>query len=449
MAWNQVTPEGGWLSPYWQDENGNTSTTDPTNAKPQVNQGLAQLVASRGGSPLDPNTDLASLWNSTMGSHVNEKGQVLYNGGDSANQYWVNQGDPAFIAPPHHNDGFFQKDAYDPRVLLSEMPGLTIPLVALTAGAGSALLGGGAAAGEGAAGGAALAGGGEVGSGYAASAGALGAGEGAAGGAAFAGGGEAGSLAGSGANDTLGGSTMFDDYGNPLDMGSADAPVSSGNNFDPGYTYDSAGNYATADGVTAPSTSTDYGGMLQKAAAQFGITPASALKYLAGLVTKGAPAALGAYAANKQANSLQELADKYMNLGAPSRDRYEASFAPGFTMANDPGYTDALNQASKASMHALSVNGNPVGSPNAWGRSLQDLYEKTAYPALQTFRNQNASTGGIASFSAAAPGAATGAIGAQGNVFNAIGGGINDIFNPKPSLAQTLAEYKRLMATGG
>jgi hypothetical protein len=257
------------------------------------------------------------------------------------------------------------------------------------------------------------------------------------------------------ANDTLGGSnTMFDDYGNPLDMGSSST---TGTNVgDPNATgaFDQGGSQGVFDQYGNPtySSPTDYGEMLQKAkdlAAQFGVTPAAALKYLAGLATKAAPAALGAYAANKQADSLQALADKYMNLGGPSRDRYEASFAPGFTMANDPGYTDALNQASKATMHALSVNGNPVGSPNAWGRSLQDLYEKTAYPALNTYRNQNASTGGIASFSAAAPGAATGAINAEGNVFNAVGGGINDIFNPKPSLAQTLAEYQRLIKAQG
>jgi hypothetical protein len=182
-------------------------------------------------------------------------------------------------------------------------------------------------------------------------------------------------------------------------------------------------------------------------AAQFGITPASAMKYILDAIKKGAPAAIGAYAANQQANSLQDLANKYMEMGAPSRARYEASFAPGFTMANDPGYTDALNAASKATLHGLSVNGNPAGSPNAWSTSLQDLYAKTAYPALQTFRNQNAATGGIASFSAAAPAASTSAINAGSNVFNAIGAGVNDIFNPKPSLAETLADYKRMLGT--
>lgn len=156
-----------------------------------------------------------------------------------------------------------------------------------------------------------------------------------------------------------------------------------------------------------------------------------------------APALLGAYASNQQTGALKDLAGQYLEYGAPSRARYESSYAPGFTMANDPGYTDALNAASKATLHGLSTQGNPAGSPNAWAQSLQDLYSKTAYPALQTFRNQNANTGGIGTLTAAAPGAATGAIASQGNVYNAIGAGINDVFNPRSSLTDLLRALPR------
>jgi hypothetical protein len=158
---------------------------------------------------------------------------------------------------------------------------------------------------------------------------------------------------------------------------------------------------------------------------------------------RAAPGVIGAVAANKQADSLQGLADKYFSVGEPSRARYEASYAPGFTMANDPGYADALAQSSKATLHGLSVSGNPAGSPNAWGASLNDMYQKTAYPALQRFREQNANTGGIGTLTAAAPAAASGAIGAQGNVLNALGASANDIFNPPKSLAEQLAELRR------
>lgn len=244
------------------------------------------------------------------------------------------------------------------------------------------------------------------------------------------------------AEDVFGGYNIDPNTGDVY-YGTGDNPYSP--NYSGGNTNDFFTGAETAPGQTSP-------GMLQKAqemAKQLGITPASALQALIKAAGRAAPAVLGAVAANKQADSLGALAKQYMDLGAPSRARYEASFAPGFTMANDPGYQGALDQSAKATMHGLSVSGNPADSPNAWGKSLQDLYEKTAYPALQNFRNTNANAGGIATLQTAAPAAATGAINAQGNVFNAIGAGANDIFNPQPSLAQTLAEYQRLVKAQG
>lgn len=234
---------------------------------------------------------------------------------------------------------------------------------------------------------------------------------------------------------------VFDSAGNPI------ATSSDGGAFDMGGSqgvFDSQGNPT----YSSPTTLASLTEQAKQMAAQLGISPASALGFLKNALTKGAPAVLGAIGANQQANSLSALAKQYMDLGAPSRARYEASFAPGFTMANDPGYQDALDASSKATLHGLSVQGNPAGSPNAWSQSLADNYAKTAYPALQNFRNTNANAGGIASLQTAAPAAATGAIGAQSNIFNAVGAGMNDIFNPQPSLAQTMAEYQRLIKQG-
>ena len=156
--------------------------------------------------------------------------------------------------------------------------------------------------------------------------------------------------------------------------------------------------------------------------------------------------ALDAYGANKQADTLQHISDQYMGLGAPSRDRYNASFAPGFTMANDPGYTDALNQASKATLHGLSVQGNPSDSPNAWAQSLSDLNSKFAYPALQDYRASNANTGGFGAFNAAAPGAAQTAAGAQSNIYGVAGKTLANITNPTPDYSNLL---KLLGGSGG
>lgn len=263
-------------------------------------------------------------------------------------------------------------------------------------------------------------------------------------------------LAGGAGADTLG-STGAD----TLSMPAAQAENPFGDyNIDPntGDVFDGPGQNPYTSNFSGGDTNAFFNGvdpsgsgpgLMQQAkdlAAQYGITPASALalvKQGAGLIGKAAPAALGAVGAKQQADSLSALAEKYMALGAPSRDRYEASYEPGFTMMNDPGYKDALDQSSKATLHGLSVQGNPAGSPNAWAQSLNDLYAKTAYPALQNFRNTNANAGGIASLQTAAPAAATGAIGAQANIFNAIGGGLNDIFSPKQTLAEQLADLRR------
>lgn len=150
-------------------------------------------------------------------------------------------------------------------------------------------------------------------------------------------------------------------------------------------------------------------------------------------------------------------------IGAPSRDRYEASYAPGFTMQNDPGYMDALNQTGNATMRAMSVGGNPSDSPNAWSKTLEDLFTKTAYPALQQYRSNNAATGGYSSFagagatipgigsnvptgSTAGSGVGTQA-GSQANlasiqsgsgVYNAIGGALADLTTPTRSIEDIL-----------
>ena len=221
---------------------------------------------------------------------------------------------------------------------------------------------------------------------------------------------------------------------------------------------------------------------------------------------------LGAFAANQQSKTLAELAreqrgaekaryddlvrresERYADLkaredvaigkrdaaiqfgrevGAPSRARYEGSYAPGFSMESDPGYKDALDQTAKATLHGLSVNGNPAGSPNAWATTLKDLYEKTAYPALQTYRSNNAATGGFGSYAgegATVPGLGTSlpgstAVGATGgsqagfdtraastgadaNVWNALGTAAGDVFAPKRQLS--LADIAKMFSGGG
>jgi hypothetical protein len=157
---------------------------------------------------------------------------------------------------------------------------------------------------------------------------------------------------------------------------------------------------------------------------------------------KALPGVLGAFGASQQSGQLGSLATQFGEYGAPSRARYEASFAPGFTMANDPGYQDALDASSKATLHSLSVNGNPAGSPNAWAASLADNNAKFAYPALQSYRTSALNASGIPNYNAAAPGLATGQLQSNANVYNGIGAAIGNVTNPQQSLADILKQYQ-------
>ena len=157
---------------------------------------------------------------------------------------------------------------------------------------------------------------------------------------------------------------------------------------------------------------------------------------------RGIPGVLGAIGASQQADAVKELGNKYFGIGAPSRQRYEASFQPGFSMANEPGYADALDQTTRAFTNRNSVGtgmgGVGTAGPNAWSQTLKDVGSTFAFPALQQYRNQNSATGGFGAFNAAATGADMGAIAQQGQVFSNLGGAAGDIFSPPKK--RTLAE---------
>src|SRR3990167_3363159 len=201
----------------------------------------------------------------------------------------------------------------------------------------------------------------------------------------------------------------------------------------------------TAAGVGAGTTAAIAGGAAAAPSLYDRLTGGNAQNadYLE-LLGRVAPAALGAYASNQQANSLENIANKYAEYGAPSRARYEGSFAPGFTMASDPGYQDALDQSASAAWRAGSMGGNPAGNPAALSEILDRLYKGTAYPALQNYRTGNASAGGIASGTAAAPSLDQSAIVARTNVYNAFGAGIADVMNKPKSLAEQFSDLRRM-----
>lgn len=165
-----------------------------------------------------------------------------------------------------------------------------------------------------------------------------------------------------------------------------------------------------------------------------------------GILGKALPGLLGAYASNQQSKDYLALADKYAAFGAPSRARYEASYLPGFSMENEPGYKDALDQTTKSFLHKASVAGNPVDSPNAWMQTLKDVNSTFAFPALNQYRTTNANAGGLANMASAAPGFDASAARSNANIYNALGDAAGDIFNPPKSGYDLLAQ---LLSNGG
>lgn len=153
---------------------------------------------------------------------------------------------------------------------------------------------------------------------------------------------------------------------------------------------------------------------------------------------------VGSVAGNQaQSDALKSLSDQYMALGAPSRSRYEASFAPGFDITTaDPAVKTAMDASYNSLLRGLSTNGNPFGNPGGLAEAMKYVTGNIALPATQNYRNQNAATSGIGAFSSAAPGAAIGSINATGNSYADIGRGLANLLSPPTSLDQLLKSIK-------
>ena len=171
---------------------------------------------------------------------------------------------------------------------------------------------------------------------------------------------------------------------------------------------------------------------------------------------RAVPGLLGAYAASQQGDATKDLAAKedarireFMAYGAPSRDRYEASFAPGFDIGKDPALQGAMDTTSDTLLRRLSANGgNPFGNPGGLIEANKSVLDSVALPYLQNYRNQNASTGGYGAFNTTAAGGGNSnalnlaGVGSDTNIWNALGSSASSVFNPPSSLEELLKKFK-------
>jgi hypothetical protein len=177
---------------------------------------------------------------------------------------------------------------------------------------------------------------------------------------------------------------------------------------------------------------------------------------LTSLLGKIAPAALGAYGANQQANSYQDMMNQYFSLGAPYRSLLQQSYQPGFDISKEPGYQNAMDTTMNTYMRAASAGnaqgvagGNPFNNPGAFMESQKYLAGNLALPYLQNYRSGLSSSGQLGLGPAAQFGGNS--IQSQGGVYDAIGYGLGEIFNPKPDYTQQFASMfnQPKLTTGG
>jgi hypothetical protein len=240
-------------------------------------------------------------------------------------------------------------------------------------------------------------------------------------------------------------------WGNALNYGGATGAAATGGGmeFDPtadfGGDYFSGANNYTNSGTfgTVPGSTT--AGSLSDKITNWLSNPsnlASGGKGLLSMLGSLGAGGLQALASNRQANSLSALANQYMNLGGPSRARFEASMTPGFDPMSIPGYAGALDSTSKAVMARLAAQGgNPYGNPGGLIDANKAIVSGTALPAIQNYQGTNLNAGYGPGFGAGAA-AQTGAINANANVLAGLGSAVGSATAPDNSLASLLAQLK-------
>lgn len=165
--------------------------------------------------------------------------------------------------------------------------------------------------------------------------------------------------------------------------------------------------------------------------------------------------AAGLYGANQQQNAFSDVANQYLGLGAPARARLEASYQPGFSLAQaDPAFQNALDTAGQTSARALSTKyGNPADSPAAQAEMQKYLLGNVELPQLNTYRSQLAGQGGLGINTAGT--ASTAGAANSGGAANAIGYGLGSLLNPQPDLSQlfrqlgTSGQQQNSLTVGG
>jgi len=235
--------------------------------------------------------------------------------------------------------------------------------------------------------------------------------------------------------------TSVSPTGGPLGSGTAGVP-GAGDIMGTGATT-AANTAATVGATTSATTAAQTGSVLSRI-----IDGSATAADWASLAGTGLSTGLGVLGANQQANAYSDVADKYLALGAPSRTRLEASYAPGFNLASaDPAFQGALDTAAQAAARATSARaGNPVDNPGAYAEMQKYITNSVALPQLNAYRSQLGTFGNLGTNVAGTTDAAS--AGQTGSMYNALGYGLGQITQPQSNTNSALSDLLKRYSTG-
>lgn len=134
---------------------------------------------------------------------------------------------------------------------------------------------------------------------------------------------------------------------------------------------------------------------------------------------------LGVLGSNAQADAYQNVANQNLAIGAPYRDRLNASYQPGFNLWDDPTYKAGLDSSMDSMMRSLSTQGNPFGNPGGLIEAQKSIQSSLGIPALSNYRGQLGQFGGLGlntSGQAQMAGASQ-----EGGMYDALGFGLSQL----------------------
>lgn len=188
----------------------------------------------------------------------------------------------------------------------------------------------------------------------------------------------------------------------------------------------------TGIGAQAAQAIQAGGGALKSLADSLGMDEGT-LRMLGGLAQTG----LGIFAGSQQADKTNALGEKILGMGAPSLARYEASFAPGFDLWQQPAYKSALQASWDTGLRAAGAKyGNPLDNPGAMAEVNKNVLGGLVLPGLQNYREMNRAAG-FANVPQYAQ-IQTNAIGQQGGAWEAAGAGLERLLNPRQNYTLNL-----------